>query len=537
MKVNNNSLIRKLYRMGFLSPFGIYYLLRACMIHGTNLMALLAFSAKQHGEQPTLNNKFTYQSAYDASLQLVQLFANQNITKKTPVAILCKNSTASVLSLFALSRLGANITLLNTDMSAQQINTIAEQQGFQHLLVDNQFAPLFDEKDLAFSIVYTNQIEERLSDCHKNEQQPPRIMPRRMGQLNILTGGTSGTIKVAKRSSGPSNLLGMLFPFFELIEHLALDKYKSVLIGVPMYHGYGLAGTIMSVALGAKMFIPKRFKGEESLAMIEQEAIEVLLLVPTTLQRLLDADRQATIHSQTKDRQSISDISPKTHRDKPLKSVKRILSGGARLDASVIQQTQSQIGHVLFNLYGTTEAGFCIIATPDDLKDHPTTIGKPIKGVRLTLHDQTHELLIKTAWSVSRKDYIATGDVGEIHDAGYVFLKGRMDNMIVSGGENVYPHDIEAVISQHPAVKQVAVIAVDDEEYDKRLVAFVVSVNDSSESITGKTITGTLTKAELTQWLKPQLARYQMPARLVMLSDMPMTSTGKVARKKLVVML
>ncbi|MGO2562111.1 class I adenylate-forming enzyme family protein, partial [Psychrobacter sp.] len=283
-----------------------------------------------------------------------------------------------------------------------------------------------------------------------------------------------------------------------------------------------------------------------------------LILVPTMLKRLLDED---TLKQRKYDQLSSIEAKDATHNltlyHSTFCSVKRIISGGAKLDANLATQTLAHTGDTLFNLYGTSESGFGVMATPADLHRYPDSVGKTIKGVRLKVlpieansstanqtrsaDDAIGVLSLGTAWSmdnnaithtaenISETNYISTGDLVSCNVEGYLFLKGRADDMIVSGGENVYPLDIENALRQHTHIGQVAVIAIDHNEFGKRLVAFVGLVDSNVFSRNSESITA----LQLMQWLKPKLARYQMPQQIVLMDELPITKTGKVSHAKL----
>jgi acyl-coenzyme A synthetase/AMP-(fatty) acid ligase len=216
-----------------------------------------------------------------------------------------------------------------------------------------------------------------------------------------------------------------------------------------------------------------------------------------------------------------------------LASLDCIISGGAPLNPVLVEETFNKLGDKLFNLYGTSEAGLAMIATPADLRYDCNTIGKKIAGVKLSLLDFNNKevrdgaigrICIKSKWSTNNTDngWIKTGDLAYRDKLGYYFLCGRTDEMIVSGGENVYPIELENILIKHPEIKQVAVIGVPDIEFGQRLKAFVVPIPGS-----------TIDEEEIFNWLSKRVARFQMPASLIFLKDLPLTSLGKLNKKLL----
>lgn len=644
--------IGNLYKIGLLTPKGARCVTKSLYQHGANLMVLLEFASQMAPNRATFNQQYTYRQCYELALSLsgylndelqinaycdpldepslnrhstsqrhptsklrsIKTFLNRYALKsttkpKTKIALLCSNHTSGILALFAAARLGADITLLNTDMSHSQIAHILAQQPYDMLICDDKFADInlliesslvSDPKSTANAaplIISSTTLQQFLvSDAkgltarQKSNLYPtsaPQLTQQSSGKINVLTGGTSGRIKFADREPSP---FAMLIPFLALLNEVELAKYQSVYIATPFYHGYGLAALLISVLLSGRIFISDTFTTAKISQLIYQNQIETLILVPTLLKRLLDYD-QLNQHNynlckgeKAKDN-TAQNHSDNCHYEPTFSSVQRIISGGAKLDAHLARQTLAHTGDTLFNLYGTSEAGFGVMATPADLHRYPDSIGKAIRGVRLQIlpieqtlgsqakhakHDPSDPeigigiLSLGTAWSMDNKpteakplrrngpSYISTGDLAYQNAEGYLFLKGRADDMIVSGGENVYPTDIENALNQHPQVDQVAVIAVDNEEFGKRLIAFV-SLNENNKPepcdiselsniseltplthVNAGQLPSTLITAEqLMAWLKPKLARYQMPRQIILLDELPMTKTGKVSHAQL----
>ena len=315
----------------------------------------------------------------------------------------------------------------------------------------------------------------------------------------VLTGGTTGKFKSAGRKQSITDFLN---PLVALLEKMQLHQYKTVYIPTPIYHGYGLAALTVALLLGKEMYFTHGFDTHEACALIKKNKIEVVTLVPIMLTRMLNENPLA------------------------LQSLQRVLSGGAALSPGLITTTANHLGPRLYNLYGTTEAGFCVLGTPEDLSNHPTTIGKPIKGVKIRIrsNQEIGMLEVKSKWVMkSRKNrWVETGDLATMDAKNRIYLKGRSDSMIVSGGENVYPKDLEDALSLHESIETAAVIGVPDAEFGSRLKAFVCVKHHQKMSET-----------EVKQWLKSKIARYQMPVSIEFLERMPLTSLGKINKKVL----
>src|SRR5262249_43219660 len=265
-----------------------------------------------------------------------------------------------------------------------------------------------------------------------------RLPQAKAGNIVVMTGGTTGRPKPA---SHKSSALAFLPPFVALLTRLHLDRCRSVYIATPIYHGFGLVALVLGIVLGAEMYFTERFDAARACSLVARNRVEAVTLVPLMLQRMLKSDPGS------------------------LAPLRRIISGGAWLNPALARETLGRLGPVLFNLYGTSEAGFCIMAEPDVLARKPESVGKPVWGVQTSILDKSGRevdggaigrLRIKSSWTASRNGWTETGDLAYRDPEGDVFLSGRADDMIVSGGENVYPVELENALVRHPDVEAVA---------------------------------------------------------------------------------
>ena len=486
-----------------LAPEALYF-------SGFNLMALLRLAAKIQPKAIAIDDSISeisysdlYKRATNLSLFLYKKYENVTVKK---IGILSNNHIDLVAVLFGTSPLGCHIFLLNTGISASQLTDLAERHDFDLLLYDDDLAHLAQAvicERLAFSnLAFSNKAE-------KNESR----LPKQRTIFTLLTSGTTGAFKTSSRR--PS-LLHFLAPFWALLTHLKLYKYSSVFVATPIYHGFGMAALILSIFLGVKIQLMPRFDAQKAAFLIKKQRIAVITLVPSILQKLLNEGKQQ------------------------LESVRCIVSGGAPLPVNLVKIIAQTLDCQLFSLYGTSEVGFCVLANPNDLKNLPTTTGKPITGVKtLILNDKNEEvavgkigrLCIKTRWSViekAAKNWIETGDLAYKNGGNYYFLCGRIDDMMIIGGENVYPITIENALLEHPDIAEAVVIAQSDAIAGQRPKAFVVrSENTASASVI------TPTEADLLLFLQSRLARFQMPKNIVFVTDFMYNELGKIDKRKM----
>lgn len=495
-------LIKVLHHLQLLSSQGLYWLIASIYKNGINMMTLLKFAGEIYGDKVALvdgDEIVSYKQLLTQTEKLAIIF-NEKYQLKTgqKVGFLCKNHASLVKAIFATSRLGPDIYLLNTEMSKMQLKQLVNQHDFDFLIYDFELSDFLEGsgymKEKILSTAVHSTIDEK---CKLQRSSSSKIV--------LLTSGTTGKAKVVAHK--PS-LFNFLNPFLAILTRLKLVNYHTAYIATPIFHGYGIAILLACIALGKKVILRKGFHAKEACQLIHEHNVEVVTVVPLMIHKLLKTSAE------------------------DLTSLKCMASGGAELNPKLVEEVISKLGAVLYNLYGTSEAGLNMIATPEDLQYSANTIGKKIEGVRLKILDhekmqveggRVGQFCIKNSWSMrnSEKDWIETGDLGYRDKNGYYFLRGRTDDMVVSAGENVYPIEIEQLLIQHPLVEAVAVIGICDEQFGQRLQVFVQPVNVH------------LTKEALMEWLRPRVARFQLPKDIVFVTSMPYTTLGKLDKKQL----
>lgn len=499
------TLFRQLITTKRLTFRGIYWLVISLLLHKTNLIALLYFVSRLHGRKKAFTSEertYTYHELWQNTQSLTNFLAQKHqVGKGQKVAVLCSNHLTLVQSLFAFAQLGADIYLLNVEMTAQQFALLQTTYRFDKLCLDSAYRGLLGTQTKPEICIFAEEIEAEVNHFPQN-----KIKTQRAGKVIILTGGTTGAPKTAQHK--PS-FFNFLTPFLALLADLRLHTYRKVYIPLPLYHGFGLSALFVSMLLGAHIRLSRKFEAEAACQLIKKAEIEVITVVPLMLQRMLAQDAAK------------------------LKGLKLILSGGAILHKELANKALDLLGEKVANLYGTSEGGFCVLATPQDLRKHPDSIGKAIEGAKLDLWDESGQIISQTGqigrlwvsnrWSVKdRADKgIDTGDLAYKNAEGYLFLCGRSDEMIVSGGENVFPLDLENILLQHPHIQEVAVIGIPDEDFGQRLYAFVVPKQAA------------LSEAEILSWCKSHCARYQQPKQVELLDALPYTPLGKTDKKRL----
>ncbi|MEO3782188.1 AMP-binding protein [Actinocorallia sp. B10E7] len=434
------------------------------------------------------------------------------------IGILCRNHRGFVEAVSAGSRLGHDVVFLNTDFSAPQLARVLENEGIAVLVHDEEFSPVVDA--CAFTgarFLAWHDAEEpalpTLDDLARTEAEP--LVAGRAGRIVILTSGTTGPPKGAAHEFGPAVLVSQGFGH---LLRLPLRSGEPLLVCPPLFHGLGLTYLLTGLALGSPLVLLRRFDARAALEAVARHRAGAVIAVPVMLQRMLNVEN-----------------APR------LPSLRVVLSGGAALHPNLVRRFRRRFGEVLYNAYGASETGWASIATPDDLRAAPGTIGRPTLGVKTRILDSDGRPVprggIGTLYLDSGLEFrgytgggtkefvdglISTGDLGHADEEGRLFIDGRADDMIVSGGENVFPGEVEDLLEQHPEVAEVAVTGVDDEEFGQRLAAWVVRAPGSQ-----------ITEADLKAYVREQLARYKVPRDVTFVEALPRTTTGKVRRKDL----
>lgn len=491
---------RRLVEAGLLTPGAIFDFLRTAIGQGVTLAALARFAARRFGDHPAVVDEtggHCFRDLADRGDRLAAaLAAAHPISRGTPVGILCRNGSTFVYALIAASRLGARVLLLNPEMSAPQLVALVEQRRIGLVLGQPDTLPLLEG-----SAAKTIDVAALLT---AESQTAPRLRRLDGGELVILTGGTTGPPKAASRKPSPGNFLLL---FIHLVTALELDRRQKVYVAVPLCHGYGVAAFLVALTLGRTVHLLPRYKTEDAVTLIEREGIDVLAVVPVILQRLLDAPGA------------------------DLTRIKRVITGGAALPPALARRTQERLGLVLFNLFGSSEAGVSVFATPDDLAASPATIGREIWGVRAHILDDQDQpmpsgkvgrLVIHNLASMTGAKGVVTGDLASRDAEGRLFIHGRADDMVISGGEKVHPWEVETVLMDHPNVQEAAVLGVPDPEFGQRLTAFIVPRPGCE-----------LSRASLDDWLTERVARYQRPRDVTFRDSLPITAVGKLDRRAL----
>ena len=480
-------------------------------------------AALRHGERPAIADDvgvITFDDFDDQINRLASAMRAMGLGEGSSVGILCRNSRMPLIVAFAASRLGMNGIWLNTSFSARQAGEVAAREEIEFLIYDAELAEAAADIDPRYGRLKTvtdDRAADELAQLIAGGDRTPPPAPSRPGRIVLLTSGTTGTPKGAPRPDPRS----LTIPG-AVLDRMPMRAKEVTVVAPPLFHGTGLLIALLTISLGSELVLRRHFDATQFLDDIEQHRASAACVVPVMLQRVLA-------------------LSPDEIRRHDFSSLRIVFSAGSQLPAEVALKAMDLLGDVVYNLYGSTEVSVATLATPADIRAAPTSVGKPALGARIKILDekghelpqgQTGKIFVGTVSPFEgytggeQKEVIdglmATGDVGHFDAEGRLYVDGRDDEMIVSGGENVFPVEVEELLMSHPAVEDVAVIGVDDEEFGQRLKAFVVRRNGQEVS-----------SEDLREFVRDNLARYKVPREIEFLEELPRNPTGKILKREL----
>ena len=465
----------------------------------------------------------TYSEVDTRTNALAHALSDAGLVEGDGVGVMCRNHRGFVEATIALSKLGADALYLNTAFAGPQLTEVVQREKPKALIFDEEFYGLLEGAGRRRKRFVAWHDELRVDDPTLDELMadgdPSDVVPpEREGRAVILTSGTTGTPKGASRGNPET-----LDPVVSYLSKIPLKARDTIHIAAPLFHSWGFAHFSLGLILGMTYVLRRKFDPETCLAEVARTRADALAVVPVMMQRILD------LPEETRGKYDTS-------------SLKVVAASGSALPGDLATRWMDGFGDNLYNLYGSTEVAWATIATPADMRAAPGTAGRPPRGTIVKLYDDRgveakpgetgrifvgNEMLFEGYTGGGSKDVIgslmATGDVGRFDDGGRMFVEGRDDEMIVSGGENVFPKEVEDLLSRHDAVSDVAAVGVDDKDFGQRLRAFVVLESGKMAS-----------EGELKGYVKQNLAGYKVPREIVFIDELPRNATGKVLKRELV---
>jgi acyl-CoA synthetase (AMP-forming)/AMP-acid ligase II/ribosome-associated toxin RatA of RatAB toxin-antitoxin module len=465
----------------------------------------------------------TFKEVHERSNALANALADQGINEGDNVGLMMRNHRYFIEAVVALSKLGAHALLLNTAFAGPQLTDVVQREKPQALIFDQEFYGLLEDagkrrkRFIAWEDDPGEVKDPTVESLIEGGDTADLIAPEEKGRVVILTSGTTGTPKGAERKQPDT-----VDPAAALLSKIPLRSREKWLIAAPLFHSWGFAHFTLGMLLSATQVLQRRFDPEQTLAGIAQHQAVSAPMVPVMVQRIMELPEE-------------------TRRKYDTSSLRAVPLSGSALPGELAERFMAEFGDVVYNLYGSTEVAWATIATPADLHAAPGTAGRAPRGTIVRIYDEQgrelppgetgrifvgNEMLFEGYTGGGGKDVIdglmSTGDVGHLDDSGRLFVEGRDDEMIVSGGENVFPAEVEDLLAKHDKIAEAAVIGVDDEKFGQRLKAFVVTRNGAS-----------ISEDEVRDYVKSNLARYKVPRDVEFLDELPRNATGKVLKREL----
>ncbi len=502
---------------------------------GSSSAAAYAISAIRYPDRVALVDErgtLTFGEVHARTNALAWALRAAGIGEQDGVAVMCRNHRGYVEANVACAKLGASILYLNTAFAAPQIADVLRREGAVALIYDAEFEELVSDgaRELRRFVSWWDPADKRGVGGTSSRPEDPLIEeliaagdttpldpPAEKGRVVILTSGTTGTPKGANRKQPDS-----IEPAAAMFSKIPLHARESTVIAAPMFHSWGYAHFTLGLPLASTLVLRRRFDPEGTLADVARHRASALAVVPVMLQRILE-------------------LAPETLARYDTSSLRVIAASGSTLPGELATRVMDTFGDVLYNLYGSTEVAWATIATPEDLRAAPGTAGRPPMGTVVKLLDGDgrevpqgergrifagNEMVFDGYTGGGGKEVVgglmSTGDMGHFDAAGRLFVDGRDDEMIVSGGENVFPREVEDLLASHAQIEEAAVIGVQDTEFGQRLKAFVVTREQAD-----------LSAEEIKEYVKQNLARYKVPREVVFMDALPRNATGKVLKREL----
>ncbi len=517
MTVNDNVQLAR--RLGWLDPIQVGAMSVALARWGPTLAALYTAAAMRHARRAAIvdhRGTVTYAQLDRSSSSLARGLRSLGLDPGDHLGLLCANHRDFVEASVAAAKAGVTCVYLNTGFAAPQLGEVLEREGVGVVVCDADLLPIVEASRFTGPVV----VADGDAGSHRSLEEVRRLgpnrplLPTRPTAPVLLTSGTTGTPKGARRSGRPAGLAAAV----GLLQRIPYRSGDVSVIPTPMFHAWGLAQLTIAAATSSTAVLVRRFTPAATLEAIESQQATVLAVVPVMIQRILAAD-EAGEHDTT--------------------SLRIVAASGSALPATLALAWMDRFGDNLYNMYGSTEVGQATLATPDDLRAAPGTAGRVVPGSTVEVVGEDgqprpagDEGLIVVGSDAQFTEYtgggtkekirglMSTGDVGYFDDDGRLFVTGRADDMIVSGGENVFPLEIEAVLLDADGIDDAVVVGVPDPEFGQRLAAVVVRRPGS-----------TLDEAAIKQLVADRLARHKVPRDITFVDEIPRNETGKLLRR------
>ena len=466
--------------------------------------------------------ELTWREVRDEANKLTQGLKDKGLEAGDSVALLARNHRYMVIAAVAIMQAGGRILLLNTMASASQLGELSVRENAKFVVLDQEFLTVGETVDRDKLILAWAEADKpadipSLDEIAAGKSARNHPKPARHGSVVIFTSGTTGLPKGAKREE-PEDLKPLL-AFFGSIPYRG---NKTVVLAAPLFHSWGLINFGFGLSTVPTYVMRRRFDAVQVIKDIEKYKADVLVVVPLMIQRLVDID---------------PDVVKKTDTS----SLRITASSGSALAGDLANHFMDLYTDSVYNFYGATETGWVTVASPEQLRAAPGTAGTPPFRTNVLILDANGKEVPRGETGVihvgndmpfggytdgNTKSFtnglMSTGDLGHFDEEGRLFVSGRDDDMVISGGENVFPRELEDALIDHPSISDVVVTGIPDKAWGQCLAAYIV-VRDGEK----------LTEEEIIAYAKERVARFAVPRKMMFLEELPRNPTGKVMKREL----
>lgn len=500
------------WRAGFLDPLNGVALAAAAARVGPNLAAPYAAAAVRHPRRTAVvddDGGVTYRDLDRRTTGIAEGMRKSGLTRGARIGILARNHRGFVEVTIAATKTGIPIVLLNTMSSPEQLAEVVRREGITAVFADA--ASIEVAHAATGGVVAIGSVTEQWATAGRSWRP---LIPRSVAPPVLLTSGTTGVPRGAQRRLRPAGPVAAT----ALLARIPYRTGDTIVIAPPIFHAWGFAHLMLTAALGGTAVLSATFDPARTIELVDRHGADVLAVVPTMLQRILAAD-----------------VPPPAH------SPRAVTSSGAALPAALALGWMDRYGDTLYSVYGSTEVGQAAIADPADLRAAPGTTGRAAPGTTIAVLDE-HDHPVRAG--VEGRIFVASpfpfdgytgggakpivdgrldsGDLGYLDDHERLFVTGRADDLIITGGEKVHPTEVEGVLLGHPAVADAAAVGLPDADLGQRVAAAVVRRSGAK-----------VTTDELLDAVRQRLARFAVPRVLVFVDAVPRNAAGKVLRAQL----
>ncbi|BCQ09013.1 acyl-CoA synthetase [Mycobacterium heckeshornense] len=476
----------------------------------------------------------TFAELDERANRLAHYLRAEGLTVGDTVAILMENNEHIHAAMWAARRIGLYYTVINTHLSVSEVAYIVADSGAKAVISSQAMRATCEHlagaipRGLPATALMAGGVVagwRRYPDCVARQPSRP-VAEECAGQLLQYSAGSTGRPKGIRRPLAPTvPAAAMTTPVFDALGVSAGSVYLSP---APTYHTAPAMWTMAAQSVGATVVMMERFDAEEALACIQRYGVTHAQFVPTMFVRMLR-------------------LPEATRRRYDLSSLQRVVHSAAPCPPQIKRQMIDWWGPIVDEYYGSSEGAGISFIRAEDWLEHPGSVGRPMLGVPHILDEHGVELppgevgeiyyeggypfeylndRQKTAATRTAEGWVTVGDVGYVDEDGYLYLVDRRDHMIISGGVNIYPQEVENELVSHPLVVDAAVFGVPDDVMGQSVMA-AVQLSDPS-------VAGDGLAAELIEWLRQRMAHFKCPRSIVFEAALPRTDAGKLYKGLLV---